>query len=293
MTIERVDGLEGAQFVDTSETDGLAVARAREIAARRPDISTTIAAMRRASVGEHLAPPTASHDDEETASETTDQRARLREAITAKEKSHDQYVRTAQAVAKANEMLRVAENDLAALGDIDADLAEFRAARIREAADEGLSASLDLPPELLERQGGKAEVERRIAEIGKAKAQLAAELDKARQKIANAQGAVEKAAQHVLVGHAAALTSELAEVREDLCRRSDELTALANLWLPGLGRGGAMGPMAMPAKALRELEICRGVSGERRVSRAGSDWRSVYDALVQDADAALPGEVEP
>lgn len=262
----RVDGLIGASTIDTSETDRQAEAYAAELARRRPDMSSAVAAIRRATLREHLAPPAAPDDAQSL--DQTKLRDKLRRAITKQKSAHEAFTKAAKSVHRVDEMMALAETELRQLGDVDASTARFRAALIREGSE--LDSTSELPRELRDRIDAKDRLERRIADLGRVKAQeLAPELDIARDALAAAQLALERAARGVLAAHEKGLAQAVDEARS----RLDDLCAALD---------------ALKAQSREPHPRAHLVLKDRMDPKWEGAWSAAFSRLLEDADAELP-----
>ena len=269
---QTVDALDFSveKHVDVSETDRQAAAKAAEYAARRPDASLAVQAIARASL---RLPPAASDRDASPSPPETDLRRKLRSAIDARNKAHARYTNAAAAVTRADEKMAHAETELHQLGDVDSLVAIFNATRIRLEI-EGGDVDSEIPRELQDKLDAKKRLEDRISSLGKARVELATELDSARDDLAGKQRLLESAARDVLRADETGLEKAVEAARARLNELSASLEALKTVSREPHPRAHLM---------LRESVD----------PRWGEKWSAAFARLLQDADAPLPGHQEP
>jgi hypothetical protein len=226
-------------------------------------------------------------------------RAALRSAIEARGAATGAHEKARAALRKCDELLRKAEGDALALGDVADEIARHRAASVRQQLDEGATVAIaGLPRELSNKQRAQAELAAHAAAVRSTRAALAEELVQADSELAAAHAAVGQAALGVLVAEACRLSDRMGASRERACALYDRLHALASCWLTR--RDGRPGPTRLPLEVLDQMRLTE-VIAESEVHRRSAavripgtpdpikeKWEQAHAALCEDADAELP-----
>jgi hypothetical protein len=214
----------------------------------------------------------------------TTERDELRKAITEREVARETFRVSSETAAKAKELLKAAQAKLAAIGDVNEEILNCRAASFKRAAQGGPKPSLSLPDDLVRRSRARDDAAATVAATQAAYASLSGELATAEVALHKAEAKVSEKASAVLVAGAAEPGRNLNAIWNELWATIDALNAL-RLALR----------VKLPADIVRTLQSFeamdhRGFPGGRNaaLATAAQHWKAYHAALCADAEAQAP-----
>jgi hypothetical protein len=222
-------------------------------------------------------------------------RARLARAIVARDAVKGRLDDARQAEQRGRDLLADAETRLAAFGDIDAEIVEFRATKFKAAATSGAApAAMTLPASLLARERGRDEARAAVAAAKLAHESLAADLERTEKAHARADQEARAVAAEILVEEGIKVAASLRAAWSTVWRQMDELSALSTTWLP---HAAGLRPARLPPDVVGLMQLIasfdhRQFPGGRNAGLAafGAAWRRWHAALCADAEAQFDAD---
>jgi hypothetical protein len=219
---------------------------------------------------------------------TSTPRERLRAAIAQRTVAEAALAAATQKAGNAQRILDAVQGRLAALGDVEGEIAAHKAAAYRTFAeittgDDRPVPVLDVPAPLAQRQLAAATERER----------LAAEHTTAKEALASAADRVLVAAKAVVVAEASRITADLEVATRTAQSLRDDLLAIAGLNAMERGQTWAEGKLRLSPETLRlatqSLDWRPQLPGlESYVSRRAPTWERLLAALQRDADSSSP-----
>jgi hypothetical protein len=222
-------------------------------------------------------------------------RTRLGRAIVARDSRKGQLDAAQAAEQRGRELLDAAEAKLAAFGDVDAEIVEFRAAKYRVAATGGAPPnSMALPAPLIAKERARDEARGAVAAAKAAHESLVTDLEQAEKVLRQAEAEVGALAAEILSAEGIEIAAALRVAWSSVWQKMDQLGALTSSWLPD---AQGLRPARLPPDVVALMQGVaafdhRQFPGGRNPSllKAGANWRRWFAALCTDPDAQLAAD---
>ena len=218
-------------------------------------------------------------------------RARLRDAVAAREAARERSNLATAAARRGEQLLAGAEAQLAACAASDRPATASRAAEIRAWASSGA----DQPPALADaeadtRRHRRQDAEERVRAARAATEALAEEVRNAAAALRRADDAVGAAATAVMQAEADAIGGRAGtSPRQTVWSLSSRLHGLGQTWLPDAF--GMLQSVQLSQRALdalwKEQPPQRPISAPNAEAEEATRWRSYHRALIDDPEATL------
>jgi hypothetical protein len=212
-------------------------------------------------------------------------------AIAEREAADARYQHLEMAEKLVRDVCSAVERVFLSFSDLDATIVEHRAEEFKRVATGGALPTVDLPDDLAARRTVRDAALKQVEAAKAAHANLVAELNQAESTKRQAALNVAAAAYDVLMTECAKEATALGAVWNEIWRRFDRLSALANC---RLNYREASFPVTLPSEAVSLLEAMAALDnrdfadGPSDVAaNAGDAWCRWYKSLLSDAEAEI------
>jgi hypothetical protein len=224
----------------------------------------------------------------------SDPRAALREAIDERERAQAALVRAQQAEGRASALLETERSKLAAFGDVDAAIAEFRAGKFKHAVETGDDVqTLTLPVGLLRRERSRDEAKATVAAAVSAHQGFASRREVAEGALKTAEQKVTAAAIEILHAEGRVQAERLRQSWRAMWSQFDVLNALANTWVKYADVG--LKPVRLDRDSVAILSHIGGfdfrqfpgpgMTGNTELAAGMKKWKAYLEVLSMDPEA--------